>query len=189
MNGFTPRHRLGARVAQSGAATLGALLVGPDGSILMEDHDTVLADRDITAHPELKLARWAAHHLHAEAVGATTMYTSCEPCEMCTGAIERAGLGRVVFALSDEQWQAATRAAPSRPVAVAVAYEGPALFEEAEQPSTATTTDRAAARRAIARTAKRSRSFEYDLHAEHGRFGAAAAGSADCRLASAGACQ
>ncbi len=50
---------------------------------------------------------------------------------MCTGAIVRAGIGRVVFALSDEQWQAATRDGAASPVATAVSYEGPALFEEA----------------------------------------------------------
>ena len=45
------------------------------------------AGGDITAHPELKLARWAAQHLSAETAAGTTMYTSCQPCGMCTGAI------------------------------------------------------------------------------------------------------
>lgn len=120
---------LAARAAEQ--RPYGALLVGSAGEILAEDHNTVLADDDITAHPELKLARWAAQRLDVATIRATTMYTSCEPCEMCMGAIVRAGIGRVVFALSDEQWQAVTRPGVGSPVAAAVACEGPALFEEA----------------------------------------------------------
>jgi tRNA(Arg) A34 adenosine deaminase TadA len=86
-----------------GEAPFGSLLVGPDGSMLKEDHNTVLSDGDITAHPELKLARWAARELDRASAAASTMYTSCQPCSMCAGAIDRSGLGRVVFALSNEQ--------------------------------------------------------------------------------------
>jgi tRNA(Arg) A34 adenosine deaminase TadA len=87
----------------AGDAPFGSLLVGPDGDILAEDHNTVLSDGDITAHPELKLARWAARELDPAVAAATTLYTSCQPCGMCAGAIDRSGLGRVVFALSNEQ--------------------------------------------------------------------------------------
>jgi len=88
----------------AGQAPFGSLLAGPDRAILAEDHNTVLADRDITAHPELKLARWAARHLDPETAAGTTLYTSCQPCGMCTGALARSGLGRVVYALSNEQY-------------------------------------------------------------------------------------
>ena len=136
MNGVDERYlrrAIGLALAsrEAGQRPYGALLVGPAGETLAEDHNTVLVDGDITAHPELKLARWAAAHLDAPAVRATTMYTSCEPCEMCAGAIERAGIGRVVFALSDAQWQTVTRGGTGSPVAGAVVFEGPALFEEA----------------------------------------------------------
>jgi tRNA(Arg) A34 adenosine deaminase TadA len=87
----------------AGDAPFGSLLVGPDGTVLKEDHNTVLSDGDITAHPELKLARWAARELDPATAAASTMYTSCQPCGMCAGAIDRSGLGRVVFALSNEQ--------------------------------------------------------------------------------------
>lgn len=127
------RRAIGLALASraAGQRPYGALLVGSAGETLAEDHNTVLLDGDITAHPELKLARWAAQHLDAPAIRATTMYTSCEPCEMCAGAIERAGIGRVVFALSDEQWQALTRETAAGAVSGAPVYEGPALFDEA----------------------------------------------------------
>lgn len=130
------RRAIGLALAARGAGQrpYGALLVAPAGEILAEDHNTVLADRDITAHPELKLARWAAQQLDFAAVQSTTMYTSCQPCDMCMGAIARAGIGRVVFALSDEQWQALTRSGTGSPAVDAVAYEGPALLEEARAP-------------------------------------------------------
>ncbi|GAA1868920.1 nucleoside deaminase [Asanoa iriomotensis] len=121
---------LAAAAPAAGGRPFGSLLVGPDGAILAEDHNTVPADGDITAHPELKLARWAARELDASTVAGTTMYTSCEPCPMCSYAIDRSGLGRVVFALSGDQFEALSGVAdPKR-----VPREGPALFDEARAP-------------------------------------------------------
>jgi hypothetical protein len=86
-----------------------------------------VTDADITAHPEQKLARWAARELDPSTAAATTMYTSCQPCTMCTGAIERSGLGRVVFALSTEHL---TNLKPPAGLP-RLRHEGPALFDEA----------------------------------------------------------
>ena len=96
---------LAAEARAAGDMPYGSLLVGPAGEVVLEDRNTVLTERDITAHPELKLARWAARQLDADGARKTTMYTSCQPCPMCAGAIARSGLGRVVFALSGEQLQ------------------------------------------------------------------------------------
>jgi tRNA(Arg) A34 adenosine deaminase TadA len=81
----------------------GSLLAGPASEVLAEERNTVVTQQDITAHPELKLAQWAARQLDRDVARQTTMYTSCEPCPMCRGAIARSGLGRVMFALSGEQ--------------------------------------------------------------------------------------
>jgi tRNA(Arg) A34 adenosine deaminase TadA len=86
----------------AGGAPFTALLVGDDGTVLAEDHNTVRDDDDITAHAALKLSRWTARNLTPEAASGTTMYTSCQPCAMCTGAVERAGLRQVIYALSSE---------------------------------------------------------------------------------------
>jgi tRNA(Arg) A34 adenosine deaminase TadA len=115
---------------RAGDQPFGSLLVGPDG-VLAEDRNTVMTERDISAHPELKLARWAARHLALETARGTTMYTSCQPCGMCAGAIERSGLGRVVFALSSAQLgeiQGAQR------IVQPVRAKGPLLFDEARLP-------------------------------------------------------
>ena len=116
---------VGARKA--GNPPFGSLLVGPDGEVLAREHNTSVTDSDIIAHPELKLARWAARELDPATAAGTTMYTSCQPCGMCTGAIERSGLGRVVFALSTEQVTALKPPTTSP----AVRLEGPALSDEA----------------------------------------------------------
>ena len=56
---------LSAEARISGNPPFGSLLVGPDGVVLAEERNTSITDADITAHPELKLARWAAATLDA----------------------------------------------------------------------------------------------------------------------------
>jgi tRNA(Arg) A34 adenosine deaminase TadA len=124
---------LAAEAADGGNPPFGSLLVGPDGSVLAQERNTSVTDDDITAHPELKLARWAARHLDRAVAGGTTMYTSCQPCGMCAGAIARSGLGGVVFALSGEQLTGLKSAAAGALVNE-VPQRGPALYEEARVP-------------------------------------------------------
>ncbi|MFD3516009.1 nucleoside deaminase [Streptomyces sp. NPDC058657] len=117
---------LAARARDSGNPPFGSLLAGPDGTVLAEEHNTTLTDKDITAHPELKLARWAARELDADTAAHTTLYTSCEPCGMCGSVIQQAGLRQVVFALSGEQLLD-IRPGSGRP---SVPQHGPALLDE-----------------------------------------------------------
>ncbi|MEV0790073.1 nucleoside deaminase [Kribbella sp. NPDC050459] len=121
---------LAAASREAGDPPFGSLLVGPDGSVLAEDHNTTISEGNISFHPELKLAVWAAQHLTPEVAAGTTMYTSCQPCPMCSGALARSGLGRVVFALSGEQLDGlkTTGGFPAVPL------EGPALYDEARVP-------------------------------------------------------
>ena len=139
MNDVDERHlRRAVELAIAARATgdmpFGSLLVGPAGDVLAEERNTVISGRDISAHPELKLARWAARELDAGTAQQATLYTSCQPCPMCTGAISRSGIGRVVFALSGEQLDGLRPAGAEGPDARRVAFEGPALFDEARVP-------------------------------------------------------
>ncbi|MFD7555590.1 nucleoside deaminase [Streptomyces sp. NPDC059835] len=122
---------IAARATTLGDAPYGSLLAGPDGTILVEAHNTVRRDDDITAHPELKLARWAARELDRAAAARATLYTSCQPCGMCAGGIVRSGLGRVVYALSTEQLVELNPESGAWPT---VEQNGPALFGEARTP-------------------------------------------------------
>ena len=121
---------IAAHAITAGDAPYGSLLADAAGSILIEAHNTVRRDNDISAHPELKLARWAARELDPQTAAQTTLYTSCQPCQMCTGGIARSGLGRVVYALSAEQL---IRLNPDSDWP-AVTQDGPALPEEARAP-------------------------------------------------------
>lgn len=117
---------LAAKARTGGDPPFGSLLADLDGTVLAEEHNTTLTDQDITAHPELKLARWAARELDPATAADTTMYTSCQPCGMCEAAVQRAGLRRVVYALSNDQLLD-IRPGSGRPP---VPQQGPALLDE-----------------------------------------------------------
>jgi tRNA(Arg) A34 adenosine deaminase TadA len=98
------RRTLGiARQARrNGKHPFGALLAGPDGAVLMEQENGFDLEGRV-GHAETILARRAAQAFTAEALQATTMYASAEPCAMCAGTIYWAGIGRVVYALSEQK--------------------------------------------------------------------------------------
>ncbi|MEY9872135.1 tRNA(Arg) A34 adenosine deaminase TadA [Streptacidiphilus sp. MAP12-33] len=122
---------IAAHAVSLGDAPYGSLLACPGGEILVEAHNTVRRDNDIAAHPELKLARWAARELDPQAAADTTLYTSCQPCGMCTGGLVRSGIGRVVYALSTEQLVELNPASGAWPT---LRQEGPALLDQARVP-------------------------------------------------------
>ncbi|MFB6726095.1 nucleoside deaminase [Kribbella sp. NPDC056345] len=121
---------LAAAAREAGNPPFGSLLVGPDGTVLAEAQNTSITESNISYHPELKLAVWAARELTPEVAAATTMYTSCQPCEMCSGALARSGLGNVVYALSAEQLNTLKPTGSFPPVP----QQALSLFEEARAP-------------------------------------------------------
>ena len=84
----------------NGDEPFGSLLV-KDGKIILRAENSVFTGRDMTNHAELNLIKLAAQHYDAEALADCRLYTSTEPCAMCSGAIYWSGIGRVVFALSE----------------------------------------------------------------------------------------
>jgi tRNA(Arg) A34 adenosine deaminase TadA len=103
------------RAREHGNHPFGALLVGPDGTVLMEQENGYLPDRDMTAHAERVLMTRASIAHDPAFLAGCTMYVSAEPCAMCAGAAYWAGLGRVVFALTERQLKALTGAHPENP--------------------------------------------------------------------------
>ena len=82
-----------------GQTPFGAVVVDRDGQLAGEGHNTVRADRDPTAHGEIVAIRAAWRHLGAwQRLAGSTLYTSCEPCLLCSFVITQIGIGRVVFA-------------------------------------------------------------------------------------------
>ncbi|MCP4122320.1 MAG: nucleoside deaminase [Bacteroidetes bacterium] len=75
----------------------GAIIV-KDGHIIGEGVNTVTSSNDPTAHAEVNAIRNACKNAGTFNLENTTIYTSCEPCPMCLGAIYWARIGHVVFA-------------------------------------------------------------------------------------------
>lgn len=90
-----------AKSAKSnGNHPFGALLVSSTGEILLTAENTVHTGRNPTHHAETNLVNAAWAQLSADMIKDSTLYTSCEPCPMCTGAIFWSGIRRVVYSLS-----------------------------------------------------------------------------------------
>lgn len=103
------------RAREHGNHPFGALLAGPGGEILLESENGYLPDRDMTAHAERLLATRASRTWRPEALASCTLYSSAEPCAMCAAAAYWAGIGRVVYALSERRLKEVTGAHPENP--------------------------------------------------------------------------
>src|SRR5262245_38038114 len=90
----------------------GALIADANGNVLLEAENTVVTERDCTGHAETNLMRLASRRFSPDQLATCTLYTSTEPCAMCAGAIHWGGIGRVVYALSEEQLYAIVGPSP-----------------------------------------------------------------------------
>ena len=75
-----------------------AAVIVKDGKILAEGANRVTSTNDPTAHAEVVAIRNACRALGAFELRGCDIYTSCEPCPMCLGAIYWARLARIYFA-------------------------------------------------------------------------------------------
>jgi tRNA(Arg) A34 adenosine deaminase TadA len=89
------------RAHANGNHPFGAILVDDKGSVLIESENGFMPDRDMTAHAERLLATAASKAHDPAFLAHCTIYASAEPCAMCAGAIYWAGIGRVVFGLTE----------------------------------------------------------------------------------------
>lgn len=94
------------RVAQlsrdSGNHPFGAILVDPEDKIIISCENTFSTDRGV-GHAEFNIAREAAKKFSPEFLEECTLYTSVEPCCMCSGGIYWAGIGTVVYGLAERR--------------------------------------------------------------------------------------
>lgn len=77
-----------------------AAVVVKDGKIVAEGANEVTATNDPTAHAEVVAIRAACRKLNSFDLQGCEIYTSCEPCPMCLGAIYWARPTRVYYANS-----------------------------------------------------------------------------------------
>lgn len=103
------------RALENGTHPFGAILVGPDGEVLLEQGNAYMPNHDMTGHAERVLMTRASTHYSPEFLADCSMYTSAEPCAMCAGAAYWAGLGRVVYGLSERSLKEITGNHPENP--------------------------------------------------------------------------
>ena len=87
---------------QAGNHPFGALLA-LNGAVLLTAQNTITTDRDPTAHAESNLIAAAIRTLTPDQIRRSVLYSSCEPCAMCTGKMYWAGIRSIVYALPSEQ--------------------------------------------------------------------------------------
>ncbi|MDO6443104.1 MULTISPECIES: nucleoside deaminase [unclassified Marinobacter] len=102
-------------LAAEGVHPFAAMLVDGDGNVVMEQGNAYLPDQDMTGHAERVLMTRASKTWRPDYLAKCTMYVSAEPCCMCAGAAYWAGLGRLVYGLSEHQLKMITGNHPENP--------------------------------------------------------------------------
>lgn len=88
--------RLADESVANGGGPFGAVIV-KDGEIIAATSNRVTLDNDPTAHAEVNCIRMACKRLGTFDLSGCTIYTSCEPCPMCLGAIYWARIDRIFY--------------------------------------------------------------------------------------------
>lgn len=81
----------------AGGGPFGAVIV-KDGEIIAQAGNSVTKTNDPTAHAEVNAIRMATEKLGTFDLSGCEIYSSCEPCPMCLGAIYWAHLDKLYFA-------------------------------------------------------------------------------------------
>jgi tRNA(Arg) A34 adenosine deaminase TadA len=96
-------------------------VIARDGEIIAEGSNQVTSGNDPTAHAEVVAIREACRRLGTFSLQGCEMYTSCEPCPMCLGAIYWARLDRVYYA-------------NTRNDAAAIGFDDDHIYRELDKP-------------------------------------------------------
>lgn len=114
--------QLSAESVRHGGGPFGAVVVR-EGLLISRGQNRVTANNDPTAHAEVNAIRDACLSLQTFSLVGCELFTSCEPCPMCLGAILWARLDRV--------WYANTR-----DDAAAIGFDDRVIYEEFARPIT-----------------------------------------------------
>jgi len=88
---------LAAEGIMKGNGPFGAVIVS-SGKVIAEANNSVVLSHDPTAHAEILAIRKASEILGSHDLSGCIIYSSCEPCPMCLGAIYWAGIKKVIYA-------------------------------------------------------------------------------------------
>lgn len=129
-----------------GRHPFGAIVVDAAGAVVASfGNNSLPPEGDPTQHAEMRAVAAAFHALGAEGMAGSTLYTSAEPCAMCSGAVYWTGIDRVVYALSERRLLELTGDHPENPTFSlpcrevfargqrSIAVSGPHLEDEAAE--------------------------------------------------------
>ena len=99
---------------REGTYPIGAVIVDAQGNVVSRGRNRVFSQQDCTAHAEVDAIRQAGHVLldltnKRFIKNELTIYTTCEPCPMCTCTILLSGIKQVVWAADDDKYGAIRR--------------------------------------------------------------------------------
>jgi len=106
---------------KNGGGPFGAVIV-KDGKVIATGVNRVTANNDPTAHAEVSAIRAACEALGTFSLEGCDIYSSCEPCPMCLGAIYWAHLDHLYFGANKHD-------------AAAAGFDDQFIYEELELPS------------------------------------------------------
>jgi tRNA(Arg) A34 adenosine deaminase TadA len=98
----------------------GAVIV-KDGMIVARSANRVVSTNDPTAHAEVSVIRLACQELETYNLSGCEIYTSCEPCPMCLGAIYWARIDKIYYANTKAD-------------AAAIGFDDHFIYDELENP-------------------------------------------------------
>jgi tRNA(Arg) A34 adenosine deaminase TadA len=93
---LTKAIEIASNAISEGGGPFGSVIV-KDGIIISEAFNRVVLNNDPTAHAEILAIRQASSVLRSHDLDGCALYSSCEPCPMCLGAIYWSGIKKVVY--------------------------------------------------------------------------------------------
>lgn len=91
---------LSKRAVENGNEPFGAILV-KNGEVVYTNENQIYTETDPTFHAEAGLLRRFCNETKITDLSEYSLYSSCEPCFMCSGAMVWVRLGRLVYAASN----------------------------------------------------------------------------------------
>jgi guanine deaminase len=88
---------LASHSVENGGGPFGCVIVDSNNSVIGEGYNMVTINNDPTQHAEIVAIRNACNNLNNFSLENCTLYTSCEPCPMCLGAIYWARIKKIYY--------------------------------------------------------------------------------------------
>jgi tRNA(Arg) A34 adenosine deaminase TadA len=107
--------RIATESRAGGNHPFGALLADAEGNILLEQPNDVVTGHNDCGHAETLLLIRASQQYERDFLATCSLYTSVEPCVMCTGALYWANVGRLVYGITEQMLLEMTADNPENP--------------------------------------------------------------------------